>query len=138
MTRNMTKYLLAWIMIILVGAYVVLQEPASERDWYGYACAMMLFPLVFIFMGVICGLFKIILLIIYLGFRYIFDSEGISRWWKRYGNFQGFKDIFVLENLSYFRIPKKEESFEDNIFVKRPHKTRTKEEYEKLKSEGKI
>ena len=127
----------AWLLIVVVGAYVNFNDP--EPDWTGYCGAMLLIPLAFFFMGVVSACFKIALLIPYLLLRSIFDFGVLKRWWKFYGNWESFKDLFVLKDFSCFYIPSKEDIAMLEKGKQRHGKNyRTKEEYERLKKEGKL
>ena len=71
MPRDKMTFFLAWLMIAAAGAYVVLEEPAAERDWYGYTCAMLMMPFLFLLMGILFAIMKIAFLIPYLFIRTI-------------------------------------------------------------------
>lgn len=138
MPSSKRMFLMAYGLIIIVGGWVVLQDPAPDRDWYGFACAMLLMPLVFVFMGIIWAFTKAVALVPYLLIRTLFDRGVPYRWYKTHGNWQSLKRMFFWRDFSCFYIADKignvkYDRYKSNI----PHK-RTKEEYEKLHREGKL
>ena len=98
-------FLLARLMIAAVGAYVVMEEPAAERDWYGYSCAMLLMPFIFLLMGVVLALVKVTLLIPYLFIRTLADQNAVYRWCQWNSNRYSTLKTLMSTSFSCFYIP---------------------------------
>ncbi|MDO4202993.1 MAG: hypothetical protein Q4D07_00610 [Selenomonadaceae bacterium] len=109
MPRNMMMFILAWLMIAAVGAYVVFDTPAAERDWYGYSCAMLLMPFIFLLMGLVLALFKILFLIPYLFIRTLADQNAVYRWCQWNSNWYSTLKTLMSTSFSCFYIPSQEE-----------------------------
>jgi len=128
--RNKTMFFSAWLLIIVVAAYVTLQSPPEERDWYGYAGAMALIPFFYVFMGVIWAGMKAIALVPYLLVRGILDAKAPSRWYHAHSNMESLKNMFVWRDFSCFYIP-------DTIITKQEPPDHSSTTY-RTKKEGKL
>ena len=98
-------FFLAWLMIAAAGAYVVLEEPAAERDWYGYTCAMLMMPFLFLLMGIIFAIMKIAFLIPYLFIRTLADQNTVYRWCQWNSNWYSTLKSLMSRSFSCFYIP---------------------------------
>ncbi len=109
MPRDKMTFLLAWLMIAAVGAYVVMEEPAAERDWYGYSCAMLLMPFIFLLMGIVFAIVKAALLIPYLFIRTLSDHNAVYRWCQWNRNWSSTLKSLMSRDFSCFYIPSQTE-----------------------------
>lgn len=105
MPRDKMTFFLAWLMIAAAGAYVVLEEPVAERDWYGYTCAMLMMPFLFLLMGIVFAIMKIAFLIPYLFIRTLADQNAVYRWCQWNSNWYSTLKTLMSTSFSCFYIP---------------------------------
>lgn len=106
--KNFIKYgikswLLSWLMICVVGAYV--QYKNNDGDWTGYLSAMAIMLLGFPIYCLFIGAMKLCVLIPVLLLQGLFTGgKALKNWWLVYGNSNDLCQLMYLTGGLYLFI----------------------------------